>query len=268
MPGAFQVREIHSTIRFIQGYRYLDRCGEAIIKLENSLAEGWIPTETSPKAGTLKNDVLGMTVGFHSESMTTVQVEFISFEHFLDQTCKIYDILWQTFDIKKINVPTLRVILQHGFGEGELDKAQEYLTRLNLCQPRAEVVSLLGGNLYVADCVLVTTADVDWNKHPVNQRRRLQTQVIRQERLPPFDERMLKRSRLLGDKQSQAIAALMKLRKQHPEVAPVAAQLDVEHSFETEFSTKAFDLPGFLGDAWKWAESVGNGISGLEGANK
>ena len=60
----------------------------------------------------------------------------------------------------------------------------------------------------------------------------------------------------------------MKLRKQHPEVAPVAAQLDVEHSFETEFSTKAFDLPGFLGDAWKWAESVGNGISGLEGAKQ
>ena len=159
MHSAFQVREINSTIRFIQGYRYLDRCGEAIIKLENSLAEGWIPTDTSPKAGTHKNDVLGMTVGFHSESMVTVQVEFISFEHFLDQTCKIYDILWQTFDLKKINVPTLRVIFQHGFGEGELDKAQEYLMQFHLCQPRAEVVSLLGGNLYAADCVLLTMVD-------------------------------------------------------------------------------------------------------------
>jgi hypothetical protein len=268
MPGSFQVREIRSTIRFIQGYRYLDRCGEAIVKLENTLADEWIPTETSPKAGALKNDVLGMTLGFSSENMTTVQAEFISFEHFLDQTCKIYDVLWQTFEVKKINVPTLRVILQHGFDEDELDKAQEFLMRLRLCQPHAGVVSLLGGQLYAADCLLVTTAESNWSKQPVMQRRRLEAHVIRQERQPPFDERMLRRSRLLGDRQSQAIAALMALRKRHPDVAPVAAQIELEHSFESEFSSKAFDLPKFLGDAWKWAETVGTGISDLGGVKQ
>lgn len=76
----FQVHAIQASIRFIQGYRYLDRCGEALVKLENTLADGWIPSETSPKAGVLKNDQLSMTASFSSESMTIQQAESISFE--------------------------------------------------------------------------------------------------------------------------------------------------------------------------------------------
>jgi len=60
----------------------------------------------------------------------------------------------------------------------------------------------------------------------------------------------------------------MALRKRHPDVAPVAAQIELEHSFESEFSSKAFDLPKFLGDAWKWAETVGTGISDLGGVKQ
>lgn len=268
MPRELQIRELHSTVRFIQGYRYLDRCGDAMVKLEDSLAEGWIPSETSPKAGILKNDVFGMTLSFNSENMSTAQVEFISFEHFLDQTCKIYDVLRQTLEIKKINVPTLRVVFQRGFDEGELEQAEEYLMELKICEPRSEVVSLLEGKLAAAECVVVTESNIEWNSNTVHRRRRLQTQVVRQERQLPFDDRMLRRSRLLPNNQREAIAALMKLRKQHPALSPVAAQIEVEQSFESEVSTKAFDLPGFLEHAWKWAESVGNGIVSFERAKK
>jgi hypothetical protein len=99
----------------------------------------------------------------------------------------------------------------------------------------------------------------------VHRRRRLQSQVIRQEKQPPFDERLLRRTRQLGDRQQDAIAALLKLRRQHPEIAPVAIQLDMEHYFETEFSADGFDFPTFLEQGWQWLESVRQGMIGLAG---
>src|SRR5215213_5985905 len=99
--SGLEPHQLVATIRFIQGYRYLDRCGETLIRLEQTLAEGWIPTETTPASGTMKNDLLGMVVGFNSGSMTVQQSEFLSFEHFRDQTCKVYETLWRTLEIDR-----------------------------------------------------------------------------------------------------------------------------------------------------------------------
>jgi hypothetical protein len=270
MPGTstFQVHQIQASIRFIQGYRYLDRCGEALVKLENVLAEGWLPTESTPKAGSLKNDQLGMMASFNSEAMTTHQAEVISFEQFLDQSCKVFDTLWQTFEVKRINLPAIRVVFQKGFQDDELDEASEYLIKLRLCVPNTELCTLMGGRAEALDFALATTDRREWNQVQVHQRRRIQSQVVRQERLQSFDERLLKRSRQLGDKQRAAIQALIQLRRQHREISPVAAQLDFEHSFETEFSAEAFDLPMFLEQGWIWAESVRSGIARLEGEKR
>jgi hypothetical protein len=92
---AFQSAYVQASLRFIQGYRYLDRCGEALVKLENVLEKGWLPAESAPKAGALRNDQLGMTSTFNSEGMTVQQTAPVSFELFLDQVCKIFDTLWQ-----------------------------------------------------------------------------------------------------------------------------------------------------------------------------
>lgn len=265
---AFQVREIRATIRFVQGYRYLDRCGAAMVELENGLAEGWIPTEPSPKSGSLKNETLGMTAAFQSELMTVAQSEYISFDHFTEQACKIFDVLWQMFEIKTINVPAMRVVFQKGFEEGEVDKASEYLRSLSLFEPNASLVSLLGGTQSAADFTLVTTNELEWNAQPVSQRRRLQTQVLLQERTPPFDERMMKRVKMLPSGHREAMAALWNLRRNVPKVSPVAAQVEIEHSFETEFSTRGFDLPMFLKESWDWASGVASGISSVKGGKR
>ena len=170
----FKVHEIQASVRFIQGYRYLDKCGEALVRIEDTLGEGWIPTETTPKAGSLKNDQLGMVVTFNSEAMTVQQGEFISFEDFLDQTCKIYEILWPLFELKRIHLPVLRVILQKGFNDGELEEAGRYLLGLHLCMPHPGLVSLMTGEVQSLDFVQVTTNDLKWGSSLVHQRRRLQ----------------------------------------------------------------------------------------------
>src|SRR5712691_1580952 len=90
----FETHAIHFTLRFVQGYRYLDRCGECMVRLENNLAEGWIPHESTRTSGTLRNDTLGMIAQFNSDALSVQQMEFMSFEHFRAQVCRMYETLW------------------------------------------------------------------------------------------------------------------------------------------------------------------------------
>ena len=262
--SSFEVHAIIASIRFIQGYRYLDRCGEALIKLEEVLAPGWITSEPNPKSGSLKNDELGLTAAFGSDSMSVTQTEYISFTHFLDQACRIYDALWQTFEVKRINVPAIRVIMQKGFDEDHAEEASRQLLAMQLCTPNPDLVTLLGGGASDLEFVLVTEKDVNWSEGRVHRRRRFQSQVVRQEKQLPFDERLFRRVHHLSTRQKEAMQALVELRKRHPRLSPVAVQLDMEDSFETEFDAEGFDLPTFMNEAWAWSQSVKDGISRLE----
>ena len=60
-----------------------------MIRLEESLDEGWIPVEASPTSGSIKNEPLGMGVNFNSEGMNVRQSEYLLFESFKDQSCKV-----------------------------------------------------------------------------------------------------------------------------------------------------------------------------------
>ena len=65
---------------------------------------------------------------------------------------------------------------------------------------------------------------------------------------------------MLPQRQRDAMAALAKLRRQHPATSRIAAELDVEHAFETEFSTSEFDYPSFLQEARDWHEQIPVGV--------
>ena len=253
-----QTSSIVSTLRFVQGYRYLDRCGEALVRLEDALDEGWIPVETTPSRGALRNYTLGMLAQFQSESMTVRQSEFISYEHFRDQTCKVYEILWNTFGVKRILTPALCVVVQVGFEE--LDQAEQFVRGLNLCTPSEGLLTLLGGDVSAARFTLCTEHSVTWQDVPVLRRRRFELGAIRQEKQPDFDERVMRRLALIPMREREAIGALMKLRRDHPKVAPAAAQFDLENSYESEFASNTFDLASFIDESWKWAEQFKGSI--------
>ncbi len=253
MPNTLspQTSSIVASIRFVKGYRYLDRCGEALVKLVDVLDDGWIPTETTPSSGRLRNYRLGLFAQFQSESMTVSQSEFISFEHFRDETCKVYEILWRTFDIEQILAPALRVVLQAGF-EG-MDAAEEYVRGLEFCTASDEVVAVLGGRESSVRFTLCTEDSVTWQDSRVAQRRRLEVGVIRQEKQPDFDERVMRRLALVPMHQREAVGTLMRLRRQHPQTPPIAAQFDLESTYESEFRSATFDLPTFIEESWQWA---------------
>lgn len=87
----FNPTQFFFAVRFDQGYRYLDRCGEAVIRLEDTLDRGWIPGETIPTGGQFHNYSLGLWTQFNSSLLTVVQYEFMSHKHFADQGAKILE---------------------------------------------------------------------------------------------------------------------------------------------------------------------------------
>lgn len=262
-PG-FDLHQIAASVRFVQGYRFLDRCGETLIALEDCLDPGWIPGDTSPKAGVMVNHELGMVAQFHSAALSVSQSEFLDFTYFHDQACKILDVLIDNFGIKRIHAPSLKVVWQKGFEE--VDAAERFVRGLRLCPPPQKAIDLLGGDQTGLSFVVCTECTPTWQGISVVQRRRLEAKTVLQEKQPSFDDRLMKRTRLLSQRQRDAMAALAKLRRQHPAVSRIAAELDVEHSFETEFSTSEFDFPTFLQEARLWHEQIpARVLQGAEG---
>ena len=258
-----EVVKLVSTIRFVQGYRYLDRCGEVLIRLERGLDEGWIPGETSPQSGNLLNSRLGMQTHFSSELMRFQQTEFISFEHFKEETCKTHDILWNTLDIEKVLTPALQVTLQIGFDN--LEEANDYALQLDLCKPCDQILDVLGGHASGIRFTLCTDSEVGRERNVAVNRRRMDIQVIRQERQPTFDERIMRRLPLLPVGQQKALGHLMSLRRKYPQIAPAAIQFDVENSREGELLARTFDLGNFLMESWEWSQSVQQALETIQG---
>ena len=262
MPAstAFSLLSLSFSLRFIQGYRYLDRCGECLIRLEDTLDTGWIPMETSPTSGSMKNETLGMALSFNSEGLTVKQSGFLDFDIFLDQSCKTYEILWRALDVNRINTPALTIQYQLGFDEEKGDAAEEYLLSMKLCQAEKGLLQAIGGKQQAIQFVVVTQVGPTTQDVPVERRRRFQAGVVRQERQPSFNARLLQRARTLGSKQHDALVALMRMKRQHPEIKPFAVQFDLEDSLDMELPTREFDALDFIKEARDWSDDLLNAI--------
>jgi hypothetical protein len=240
------------SVRFDQGHRYLDKCGEAIIRLEDTLKEGWLPGQIDPNGANVHHFALGMVARFNAQGLSVTQGEFLSFELFQDQSCKIYDILRSTFSITRILTPVLRVIFQLGFADEE--HADRFLVDLQLCEPDATLMGEIGGTNRSQNFTVCTDSEIRWQKGLANERRRFEAKVVKQERQPFFDERIMMRLAQVPERYHDALARLRALRRQHPNIVDVAVQFDLEYSFETEFSSATFDMSGFVSGAYRWVE--------------
>ncbi len=259
LSSKYAIHSVQLSLRWVQGYRYLDRCGECLVQLEKVLEDGWIPVQTSPTSGSMKNENIGMVLGFNSEGLDIRQSEFLDPEVFFDQSNKIYDTIRRILDIERITTPANRVFYQKGFGENEIEMAEQELRSMQLCTFRDGLLSALGGDLSAIGFTVVTSD----TPQALERRRRLQASVIKQARQESLDSRILMRSRQLGSKQRDAIIAIQQLRKRHPELSPVAIQFEFEYSVDTEILTREFNMADFITESSAWAESAMKGLLGV-----
>jgi hypothetical protein len=259
----FETTTLHFSLRWVQGYRYLDRCGEALCRIEKSLDDGWIVGEATPKAGTIKNFKLGMVAQFNSEYMSLTQREFISIDHFVNESSSLTAILASTFGIEGARIPTVRITIQHGCDTNE--EVDDIARQMELATPRKDLLDVMQGNLKAANLVFITGDRRQWEGASILQRRRIEVRGIRQERQPDFDSRIVQRGVLLGLREREAMKVLRRLRETHTGVKPAALEVETEQSFEEpEFPTGRFPTHRFLFDAFGWSENVRTYLQSFE----
>lgn len=88
--------------RYKQGYRYLDRCGETLIDIENSI-DGWKANEISSARGKMLNESKNLVLNFNSEKMDIVQndVKNRDVEEFMRQSMDIFNIISKNLGVNE-----------------------------------------------------------------------------------------------------------------------------------------------------------------------
>lgn len=246
--------------KWVQGYKYLDHCGKALIKLENELShKEWITSEFRPTGGSIKNPALDMLAVFDSNRITVIQEIAPNKEEFISETAKIYDILRTVFEIEQINIPAIRIIAQKGFEEEK--QANDYILKLKHINIDEKIYNAMGNDIETLNYTICTTAKTEIQGILQQVRKRLNISAIKQRYDAPFDERLLHKVKYLNKDQQYAMKALLKLRKKMPKVPHIAAQFDMEQVIEAKLSAKLFDIPSFIAQAWNWAEQTLNKIT-------
>jgi hypothetical protein len=246
--------KFRATIRFVQGYRYLDRCGEAIVRLEKVLDKHWIPAEPRPTGGAMRNAKLGMLATFSADNLQVQQEEFISYEHFRDQTCKVYETLMNVFEIDTVLTPAAAVTLQIPYET--IEQAQDAVRALAVAQFDPNLVARMGGIEASTSHVLCTEETVSLARDRVTRRRRIDVHPVRQIARPDFDSRVVQRLGLLSIRQQEALQAIIDFRRKHPASPQDLVQIEVESASEREIRVRVLDLAKLLDDTLGWANGL------------
>ncbi len=241
------------SVRLVRGYRYLDRCGELLIRIGDKLDEGWIPGDVNPQSGSLANYRLGMSAKINAETMAVNQSEFVSFDHFRTESCRLFEVTRTCLELSRIRAPSVQFSYQIGCDSQE--ESTEVINRLGLWDVDAGLLSVLGGTLAARTSVHCTENMIEWAGEGVKQRKRVEISGKVQERQPPFDARVLMRTPLLSLRDQQVVRDLLKVRRSHPLLTPVAAQFDFETSLEDEFSARTFDMNQYMIEANSWVSA-------------
>jgi hypothetical protein len=252
--GNIQDVQYICTIRFVKGYRYLDKTGEALLRLEDLLDKGWVTGEVSPNGGNLVNYRLGMAMQFNSSLMNVQQAEYLSFDDFRDQACRAFQVLWETFQIEYILSPALAVVCQVPFKD--LDEAQEHIRSLQLVRVDPQLREHVVGAPESTEFTFTTRNDTTWEGRAVSERYRVNAAAIHQVHRPGFDNRLQMRLSVVPKHQREALQYLKQMREKQPTKYPNAAQFHVELAFEGEFSARTFSLERFLKRSFDWSRPL------------
>lgn len=261
MQSGFSLHELRLSIRFVRGYRYLDRAGEALVRLEDVLEKEWLPAEISPKSGNMRNDLLGMQLTFNSEGLNVTQTGVNSPPHFLDQACKIVDVLASVFEVDTFIAPSVGIEYQKGFPVGQEEQAETVLLDLGLIAFADKVKQIIGPTPIAANFAVVHRMGNRWGDMNVEHTRRLAAQVIRQTRRENTDLRLLTKAKFLPERQQEALKALYASQKLLPAVSPLAVQVELENRLEGEVARADFSCPDFISESLAWATDSINRIA-------
>jgi hypothetical protein len=251
----FSVHEITATIHFVRGYRYLDVCGETLLKLLDELGDDWLTNDPTPQSGILRNPAESLTLQFNSSAMSVTQSNAINFDRFCEASTSAYEVIWQQLGLDTVHLPVFRVIFERPFED--VTAAQTYLDSFHLFQARQELRDVMAGEVTASNFSFCTERDSTINDLAVRCRQRIAMNIVkRTTTLSKIDSRLLRRSGQLPVRERKAVDSALKELKRSGDISPWAVQMDLERSFESDLPTRGFPARKFIEDAWAWMGQV------------
>ena len=214
-------------------------------RAEDQLDKGWIVGDIKPTGGAISNYRLGLFASVDAASASVRQDDLISPDHLIDQSCKLFELLFKVFEIRSIRVPTFRALYQ--IAAETTDETDSLLNKLQLCAFDQSLLNNLGGELGPTSFVVTTREMREFGELPVQRKLRLEGRGVRQHKQAPFDQRLIQRTSLLSIRERDAVRGLLQLRKMHATRSVDAIEFDAEYSFEEpEFLVREFALEDFM----------------------
>lgn len=148
------LQKIVFEARYNQGYRYLDRCGETMIELENK-AKGWIAGEAVPISGQMANDAENMFFTFNSSKLDISQhyADISNYKNFIDYLYKFFDITRKNLGLKEYSRFGLRYWFLYPVDSAETGR--KLLQKSHIFRENKEVEDIFGKKVKDKSAVVV-----------------------------------------------------------------------------------------------------------------
>lgn len=218
-------------VRYAKGHRYLDRCGETLIEIEEEFPE-WIPQEISPSKGSLVHLARNINLNFNSYKLDASQEDPKSTSELIEQVSPIVDIVCKNFGLSQFIRLGVRFFFL--FPATSMEQAEEYVRKANLVSINPKLIEACGPNITAQKHVIIFESG--------NEGRRIEFNAVRREeaRLPP--QLLAAEPKVLPRGQREALIKKLQESKRYGEDPRFAMQVDVDN-YEREpesFNVKAF----------------------------
>lgn len=248
------LQKIVFEARYKQGYRFLDRCGETMIEVENKI-EGWIAGEAVPTGGYMVNEAENMFFTFNSSKLDIAQhyADISNYKNFIDYSYKFFDIAKKNLGLKEYSRFGLRYWFLSPVDSAE--KGRKLLHKSHIFRENKEVEDIFGKKVKDKSSVIVLEEEGKGIRISLALALKKGMDVKIEESVP-----MSTRPHELPRGQKEALMKQLKEIKKKKEDPDVAILLDIDNYIN---NPQAECLNNFIGESIELTEK--NVIKVLEG---
>jgi hypothetical protein len=226
------LQKIVFELRYAQGHRYLDRCGETFIEIEDR-APGWVPQEVTPSNGALIHLEKEILFNFNSYKLDAVQEDPKDTKEFRDQVALLADIVCRNLGISSFIRIGVRFIFL--YPATSMEEAEEMVRRSQVATPNPRLVEKCGHSLQAQKHIFIFQEG--------NAGRRIEIGALRREegRLAP--QLLAVEPRNLPKGQREALIRKLQETRRYSEDPRFSLQVDIDNY---EYDPDAFSVPSFV----------------------
>ena len=218
-------------LRYAAGYRYLDRCGETLIEIEERLP-GWIPQEIKPSGGQLVNLDKDISFSFDSYRLNASQENPKKTDDFQEQVASLTDIICKNLGLS--SYIRIGVRFYFLFPADSIEQAEKLVHQTNFVSISPKLIETFGPSVRAQKHIIIFEDG--------NEGRRIEFGGVRREegKVPP--QLLSVEPRLLPKGQREALVKKLQETKRYGEDPRFALQFDVDN-YEREpesFNVRAF----------------------------